>query len=173
MTSKSQAEDTHDTQDAHVLSDAAVRQFLRKYYYIANEPSLDTEYGDLFTEDAVFIMADKKSKGREGKQLASSDATIMSTNSHFQQAIRALRKKLWQDVLSRDHSPIKMFSHGNHEDDTELMVLGTTTWTYEGGHTNVGDWAAHVKLEKGDDGKLRCSYYQVIMDTAVHAKKPS
>ena len=79
------------------------------------------------------------------------------------QAIRNLRKKLWADVKSRDHSPIKIFSHGNHDDDTELMILGTATWSYEAGHTNEGDWAAHIKLEKGSDGKLRCSYYQVIM----------
>ncbi|KAI4178762.1 MAG: hypothetical protein LQ346_007350 [Caloplaca aetnensis] len=145
-------EDTHDTQAAHVLSDKDVRHFLRRYYYIANEPALDQEYGDLFTEDGVFIMGNRKATGRE--------------------AIRNLRKKVWEEVPNRDHDMVKAFSHGNHDDDTELMILGTATWTYHEGHQNVGDWAAHVKLEKGEDGKIECSYYQIIMDHAVHDRKP-
>ncbi|KAL9593479.1 MAG: hypothetical protein Q9219_007532, partial [cf. Caloplaca sp. 3 TL-2023] len=143
MSNKTSPEETHDTQERHVLSDSDVRHFLRKYYYIANELALDTEYGDLFTEDGVFIMGGRKAKGRE--------------------AIRALRKKIWDDIPSHDHDMRKVFSYGNHEDDTELMVLGNATWTYHAGHQNVGDWAAHVKLERGKDGKLRCSFYQVIM----------
>ena len=58
---------------------------------------------------------------------------------------------------------MKIFSHGNHHDDTELMVLGTVGWTYHAGHDHSGDWAAHVELHKGDDGVLRCKYYQVII----------
>ncbi|KAL8719377.1 MAG: hypothetical protein Q9225_003607 [Loekoesia sp. 1 TL-2023] len=142
MSSKPPAEETHITQAAHVLSDKDVRHFLRKYYYIANEPALDTEYGDLFTEDAVFIMGNRKATGRE--------------------AIRALRKKVWDEIPGRDHDMVKVFSHGNNDDDTELMVLGTVTWTYHAGHKNLGDWAAHVKLDKGKNGQIRCSYYQII-----------
>ncbi|KAL8867348.1 MAG: hypothetical protein Q9174_005722 [Haloplaca sp. 1 TL-2023] len=144
-------DETHLTQAQHVLSDGKVRQYLRKYYYIANEPGIDKEYGDLFTEDGVFIMGDRKATGRE--------------------AIRALRKKIWEEVPNRDHDAVKMFSHGNHEDDTELMVLGTATWGYHEGHKNVGDWAAHIKLEMGKDDQLRCSFYQIIMDHTVHTKK--
>ncbi|KAL8688592.1 MAG: hypothetical protein Q9218_005540 [Villophora microphyllina] len=152
MSNKASADDTHDTQAAHVLSDRDVRHFLRKYYYIANEVELDNEYGELFTEDGIFIMGRRKAKGRE--------------------AIRALRKKLWEEVPSRDHDLVKVFSHGNHDDDTELMILGTATWGYQEGHKNIGDWVAHVKLEKGKDDKLRCSYYQIIMDHSIHDIKP-
>lgn len=81
----------------------------------------------------------------------------------MEQAIRNLRKKVWEEVPNRDHDMVKVFSHGNHDDDTELMTLGTATWTYHEGHQNVGDWAAHVKLEKDEDGKIECSYYQIIM----------
>ncbi|KAL8713119.1 MAG: hypothetical protein Q9220_002640 [cf. Caloplaca sp. 1 TL-2023] len=144
MSNTGTTEEIHDTQAAHVLSDAKVRQYLRKYYYVANEPSLDTEYGDLFTEKGVFIVGPRKATGRE--------------------AIRALRNAIWKEIPNRDHSPVKIFSHGNHDDDTELMVLGTASWTYHEGHQNVADWVAHVKLEKDDkDGQIRCSYYQIIM----------
>ncbi|KAL8946092.1 MAG: hypothetical protein Q9222_007465 [Ikaeria aurantiellina] len=143
MSDKSSAEDSHVTQAAHVLSDRKVRQFLRKYYYIANEPSLVDEYDDLFTEGGVFIIGSRKATGRE--------------------AIRALRKAMWEEVPNRDHSPVKIFSHGNHDDDTELMILGTASWTYHEGHQNIADWVAHVKLELGKDDQIRCSYYQIIM----------
>ncbi|KAL8948280.1 MAG: hypothetical protein Q9183_007702, partial [Haloplaca sp. 2 TL-2023] len=149
-------EDTHTTQAQHVLSDGKVRQYLRKYYYIANEPSLDKEYGDLFTEDGVFIMGSRKATGREAQGKSNTDQPSSS-------AIRSLRKKIWEEVPNRDHDAVKMFSHGNHEDDTELMVLGTATWGYHEGHKNVGDWAAHIKLEMGKDDQLRCSFYQIIM----------
>lgn len=82
MPNAAHGEDTHDTQAAHVLSDKDVRHFLRKYYYVANEPALDKEYGDLFTEDGVFIMGNKKATGREG-----------STHSFFSPAPRELINK--------------------------------------------------------------------------------
>ncbi|KAL8779158.1 MAG: hypothetical protein Q9213_007084 [Squamulea squamosa] len=132
---------------AHVLSDAEVRQYLRKYFYISNDISLDKEWGELFTEDGVYIMGNRKATGRE--------------------AIRTLRKKLYEEIPQRDHSPVKIFSHGNHHDDTEMMILGTVGWTYHEGHSHAGDWAAHVKLHKGEDGVLRCKYYQIIAVSAV------
>lgn len=42
------------------------------------------------------------------------------------------------------------------------MILGTVGWTYHAGHGHEGDWAAHVKLHKGEDGTVRCAYYQII-----------
>ena len=78
-------------------------------------------------------------------------------------AIRALRKEIWEEVPNCDHDAVKMFSHGNHEDETELMVLGTATWGYYEGHKHVGDLAAHIKLEMDKDDQLRCSFYQIIM----------
>ncbi|KAL8840887.1 MAG: hypothetical protein Q9170_001151 [Blastenia crenularia] len=112
MSDKAPAEEAHDKQAAHVLSDKDVCHFWRRYYYIANEPSLSTKYVELFTEDSVFIMGNRKATEREGK------------------TIRALPKKIWEEVPSRDHDMVKTFSHGNHEDDTELMILGTSSWTY-------------------------------------------
>ncbi|KAL8728478.1 MAG: hypothetical protein Q9166_005376 [cf. Caloplaca sp. 2 TL-2023] len=146
MSDQSTEHETHVTQAVRDLSDREVRQYLRKYFYISNDISLDTEWGDLFTEDGVYIMGNRKATGRE--------------------AIRKLRKKLYDEIPQRDHSPVKIFSHGNHHDDTELMILGTVGWTYHAGHDHAGDWAAHCKLHKGDDGVLRCKYYQIIVVSA-------
>ncbi|KAL8686135.1 MAG: hypothetical protein Q9224_005542, partial [Gallowayella concinna] len=143
MSIKPTEHETHITQTARGLSDHDVRQYLRKFYYVSNELSLDTEYGDLFTEDGVYIMGSRKATGR--------------------QAIRALRKKSYDEIPQQDHHPLKFFSHGNHHDDTEMMILGDVTWTYHAGHTHAGDWAAHIKLQKGDDGVLRCKFYQLIV----------
>ncbi|KAL9614181.1 MAG: hypothetical protein Q9167_001333 [Letrouitia subvulpina] len=147
------AEDFHDTQAVKVLSDRDVRQFLRKYYYIANDISLDNEYRDLFTEDAVFIMANRKAVGRS--------------------ALVSLRKKLWEEIPKRDHSPTKIFSLGNDEDDMELMVLGSAEWGYHAGHSKTGDWAAHVKLERDKDNNVLCSYYQIIMVSPYSSLGPT
>ena len=106
MSNETPAEETHDTQAAHVLSDKDVRQFLRKYYYIANELGLDTEYGDLFAEDGVFIMGTRKARGRDGKLDSSPPDLRITIKSparqgliSFLQAIRALRRKLWEEVF--------------------------------------------------------------------------
>ncbi|KAI4159716.1 MAG: hypothetical protein LQ342_006331 [Letrouitia transgressa] len=146
------AEDFHDTQAVKVLSDPDVRQFLRKYYYIANDISLDTEYAELFTEDAIFIMANRKAVGRS--------------------AVVSFRKKLWDEIPKRDHSPTKIFSLGNDDDDMELMVLGTAEWGYHAGHSKTGDWVAHVKLERDKDNKVLCSYYQIIMGLTATTRIP-
>ncbi|KAI4214006.1 MAG: hypothetical protein LQ351_003410 [Letrouitia transgressa] len=175
------AEDFHDTQAVKVLSDPDVRQFLRKYYYIANDISLDSEYADLFTEDAVFIMANRKAVGRSGQSFILSVqplsfATLVinlltQTQLFAQPAVVSFRKKLWDEIPKRDHSPTKIFSLGNDDDDMELMVLGTAEWGYHAGHSKTGDWVAHVKLERDKDNQVLCSYYQIIMDTAIHSKK--
>ncbi|KAL8699356.1 MAG: hypothetical protein Q9201_006049 [Fulgogasparrea decipioides] len=149
MTDRIPEENTHIVQEAaHALSDKDVRHFLRKFFYLSNEPPPNDEFTNLFTEDGVWIFADRRAQGRH-----------------------ALRKKMWEDIPHRDHSPVKIFSHGNHDNDTELMILGTTSWTYHEGHGNAGDWAAHCKLEKDDNGKVLCSYYQIITDTGIHEKR--
>ncbi|KAL8997686.1 MAG: hypothetical protein Q9169_003093 [Polycauliona sp. 2 TL-2023] len=61
--------ETHKTQAIGDLSDSAVRQYLRKFYYISNDISLDKEWGDLFTEDGVYIMGNKKATGPEALPL--------------------------------------------------------------------------------------------------------
>ncbi|KAI4283152.1 MAG: hypothetical protein L6R38_002375 [Xanthoria sp. 2 TBL-2021] len=143
MSAKAPEHKTHITQAVKDLSDRQVRQYLRKVYYVSNDISLEKEWGDLFAEDGVYIMGNRKATGPE--------------------AIRKLRKKLYEEIPQRDYSPIKIFSYGNHDDDTEFMILGTVGWTYHAGHDHSGDWAAHVKLHKGDDGVVRCKYYQIII----------
>jgi len=176
MSDPTPAENTHEVQAAHALSDKDVRQFLRKFYYLSNAPPPNHEFNDLFTEDGVYTFADRKAKGHPGthkkrtawRSLAylfaahDSELLYICADALLIPAIQALREKLWQDIPHRDHSPIKIFSYGNHNDDTELMILGTTTWTYHEGHGNVGDWAAHCKLVKRDAGEVKCSYYQII-----------
>ncbi|KAL8850877.1 MAG: hypothetical protein Q9221_004190 [Calogaya cf. arnoldii] len=152
MSKEAAEHETHKTQAVNDLSDRQVRQFLRKFYYVSNDISLEKEWGELFADDGVYIMGNRKATGPD--------------------AIRKLRKKLYEEIPSRDHSPMKIFSHGNHEDDTELMILGTVGWTYHAGHDHSGDWAAHVKLHKGDDGVVRCKYYQIIVDHSTHPEKP-
>ncbi|KAL8961678.1 MAG: hypothetical protein Q9183_005271, partial [Haloplaca sp. 2 TL-2023] len=131
------APNTHVVQDAHVLSDKDVRQFLRKYFFLSNSPPPNEEFLDLFTDDGVWIFADRRAQGR--------------------QEIQALRTSMWKDIPHRDHSPAKIFSHGNHDDDTELMILGTTSWEYheKEAKSTQGDWAAHCKLHKEEDGTIK------------------
>ncbi|KAL8757392.1 MAG: hypothetical protein Q9199_002269 [Rusavskia elegans] len=128
MSAKAPEHGTHKTQAVNDLSDRQVRQYLRKFYYVSNDISLEKEWGDLFAEDGVYIMGNRKATGPEARP-----------------------------------QPMKIFSHGNHDDDTELMILGTVGWTYHAGHDHTGDWAAHVKLHKGDDG----------VDHSTHPEKPS
>ncbi|KAL8946091.1 MAG: hypothetical protein Q9222_007464 [Ikaeria aurantiellina] len=67
MTDQSAAEEeVHITQASKDLSDKTVRAFLRKYFYVSNDLSLEKEWGDLFTEDGTYIMGSRKATGRPG-----------------------------------------------------------------------------------------------------------
>ncbi|KAL8959195.1 MAG: hypothetical protein Q9183_005680, partial [Haloplaca sp. 2 TL-2023] len=59
------APNTHVVQDAHVLSDKDVRQFLRKYFFLSNSPPPNEDFLDLFTDDGVWIFADRRAQGRQ------------------------------------------------------------------------------------------------------------
>lgn len=67
MSNDTTNEDVHTAQAPHGLSDAGVRQFLRKYCAVANELGNDEKYSQLFTPDAQFIFASHKAVGRPGE----------------------------------------------------------------------------------------------------------
>ncbi|KAI4217921.1 MAG: hypothetical protein LQ349_008954 [Xanthoria aureola] len=85
MSTSAPEHETHKTQAVNDLSDRQVRQYLRKFYYVSNDISLEKEWGELFAEDGVYIMGNRKATGPE--------------------AIRKLRKKLYEETPQRDHSP--------------------------------------------------------------------
>ncbi|KAI4221975.1 MAG: hypothetical protein LQ349_007716 [Xanthoria aureola] len=117
------------------LSDRQVRQYLRKFYYVSNDISLEKEWGELFAEDGVYIMGNRKATGPEGTAppflpilfsvlvyfLFLTPHPLLhcySPHSHPwstspptyladspSTAIRKLRKKLYEETPQRDHSP--------------------------------------------------------------------
>ncbi|CAL8580540.1 hypothetical protein XPA_006262 [Xanthoria parietina] len=66
MSTSAPEHETHQTQAVNDLSDSQVRQYLRKLYYVSNDISLEKEWGELFAEDGVYIMGNRKATGPEG-----------------------------------------------------------------------------------------------------------
>lgn len=66
MSTSAPEHETHKSQAVNDLSDRQVRQYLRKFYYVSNDISLEKEWGELFAEDGVYIMGNRKATGPEG-----------------------------------------------------------------------------------------------------------
>ncbi|EFY99964.1 hypothetical protein X797_001382 [Metarhizium robertsii] len=120
-------------------------QFFEDFYRISDIPGEHDQYVDQFTQDAIFILASKKSHGK--------------------QEILATRIGMWSAVASRKHTVHKVFPFSN--ESNEFMLYGSVALGLRNGaHTDV-DWAARADIVKSVDGKWRMKFYQVYLDTGA------
>ena len=86
MSTSAPEHETHKSQAVNDLSDRQVRQYLRKFYYVSNDISLEKEWGELFAEDGVYIMGNRKATGPEGtapRSALQSSWSFSSTSSSY------------------------------------------------------------------------------------------
>ncbi|KAB8343187.1 hypothetical protein FH972_022777 [Carpinus fangiana] len=120
--------------------DPEFKAFFEDFYKISDTPEAHEKYSQQFTSDATLVMASKTVKGTEG--------------------ILALRKGMWEKVVSRSHNPIKIFPFGSGSD--EVMLYGTVEYGLKGGGSDSKEWSARAKLVK-DDGAVKLAFYQVYL----------
>ncbi|KAF1829942.1 hypothetical protein BDW02DRAFT_602121 [Decorospora gaudefroyi] len=124
--------------------DPAYKKFFEHFYATSDTPEAHDDYLQYFTKDATLIMASKKAVGLED--------------------ILAVRKGLWEKVLRRVHTPLKVFPFGPNSD--EFMLYGTVKYGLKTGEESSKDWAARAHLVK-EDGKVKMEFYQVYLDTGA------
>ncbi|KAJ3524177.1 hypothetical protein NM208_g12154 [Fusarium decemcellulare] len=122
--------------------------FLQSFYRISDTPGETAKYVDMFTEDATFVLASKKSEGHA--------------------AITTMREGMWDAVASRKHQIFKVFPFGTRSD--EVMLYGTVALQLKNGGSAEIDWAGRAELVKAAvDGNYRFKFYQVYLDTGAAA----
>ncbi|UNI17583.1 hypothetical protein JDV02_003915 [Purpureocillium takamizusanense] len=126
--------------------DPGIVQFLQDFYAVSDVPGEHDRYVDMLTEDATFIMASKRARGRD--------------------EILAVRKGMWTVVSSRRHTVFKVFPFAGAD---EFMIYGSVALGLKNGAGVDVDWAARAELEKSADGRWRMKYYQVYLDTGAIA----
>ncbi|KAL2074786.1 hypothetical protein VTL71DRAFT_8565 [Oculimacula yallundae] len=124
--------------------DDGIRAFFETFYKTSDTPDAHDAYADSFTEDADFVMASKRARGRE--------------------EILAIREGMWTTVSSRLHTPVKIFPFGSGAD--ELMLYGTVKYVLKDGRGTEVEWAARAKMAKVE-GEWKMAFYQVYLDTAA------
>ncbi|GJN71358.1 hypothetical protein PLIIFM63780_006310 [Purpureocillium lilacinum] len=128
--------------------DPGIVQFFEEFYAISDVPGEHDRYVDMLTDDATFIMASKKARGRD--------------------EILAAREGMWTVVSSRRHTVYKVFPFSAGAN--ELMIYGSVALGLKSGANVDVDWAARAELVKSAaDGRWRMKYYQVYLDTGAIA----
>ncbi|KAJ6441090.1 DNA polymerase [Purpureocillium lavendulum] len=128
--------------------DPGIVQFFEEFYATSDVPGDHDRYVGMLTEDATFIMASKKARGRD--------------------EILTARKGMWTVVASRKHTVYKVFPFAAGAD--EVMIYGSVALGLKNGASVDVDWAARAELVKSAaDGRWRMKYYQVYLDTGAIA----
>ncbi|ODA77583.1 hypothetical protein RJ55_07212 [Drechmeria coniospora] len=126
----------------NVSVDADIVQFFEAFYRVSDTAGAHEQYVDMLTEEATFIMASKRCRGRD--------------------EILPARMAMWTAVDSRRHtiSKIVPFASGAHE----FFIYGVVSLGLKSGGKPDVDWAARAELVKSAaDGRWRMKFYQVYL----------
>ncbi|KAL2848108.1 hypothetical protein BJY01DRAFT_163053 [Aspergillus pseudoustus] len=119
-----------------------ILSFLSSFYQTSDTESQHNAYVDYFTPDATLHMGPKTAVGTE--------------------EIRELRLGLWTHVVSRKHTPVKVFFGG----EDEVMLYGIVRYVLrqgDGGEVEV-PWAGRVIFDGvKEEEELRMKFYQVYL----------
>lgn len=73
--------------------------------------------------------------------------------------ILATRKGMWSAIVSRRHSPLKIYPFGANAN--EVMLYGTLAMSLKDGRSADVDWAARAVLAEEKEG-WKLAFYQVF-----------
>ncbi|KAI4806208.1 hypothetical protein E4T45_10914, partial [Aureobasidium sp. EXF-8846] len=77
--------------------DSDYKTFFEKFYETSDTPGAHERYSKQFTQDATLIMASRKVQGR--------------------QEILTMRQGMWEKIVRRKHTAIKVFPFGPNSDE--------------------------------------------------------
>ncbi|PKS05384.1 hypothetical protein jhhlp_008759 [Lomentospora prolificans] len=122
-----------------VTIDGEIVQFLESFYRISDTPGDHDNYVDQFEEDATFIVAGKRNRGRD--------------------EIMKQRISMWDLVKERKHTVYQIFPYGN--DATDFMLIGLVNYQLKTGGSKDVEWAGRAQLAKSSSGKWQMRFYQI------------
>lgn len=71
-----------------------------------------------------------------------------------------MREGMWEKVIRRNHTALKVFPFGPNS--SEAMLYGTVNYGLKDGREATVDWAARAHLVK-QDGAVMMDFYQVYL----------
>lgn len=75
-------------------------------------------------------------------------------------ALKEFYKKSWEGVEGRIHNVHKVFPLGHGDNALEVMIDGTSDYTFQDGTKGGGKWAARQKYVR-ENGALKVKEYAV------------
>ncbi|KYK54106.1 hypothetical protein DCS_06062 [Drechmeria coniospora] len=144
----------------NVSVDADIVQFFEAFYRVSDTAGAHEQYVDMLTEEATFIMASKRCRGRDGTSPSAWPGPTLLTCG--EKEILPARMAMWTAVDSRRHtiSKIVPFASGAHE----FFIYGVVSLGLKSGGKPDVDWAARAELVKSAaDGRWRMKFYQVYL----------
>ncbi|KAI1074348.1 hypothetical protein F5B20DRAFT_441282 [Whalleya microplaca] len=125
-----------------VVVDDRTRDFVSRFYAVADDPGKNEEWVGYFAPGAVLVMGDKSAEGIE--------------------QIRQLRQGMWDKVKARKHKPEKLFLASFKPGETEWMLYGSLDLTTKDGKKQAISWAGRAVV-KEIEGQLKYTFYQVYL----------
>jgi hypothetical protein len=80
--------------------------------------------------------------------------------------ILTMRQGMWEKIVRRKHTAIKVFPFGPNSD--EVMLYGTVEYGLKDGREAKVDWSARAHLIK-EDGAVMMDFYQVYLVSRSHS----
>ncbi|KAL2124081.1 hypothetical protein VTJ04DRAFT_446 [Mycothermus thermophilus] len=126
----------------NVPFDTSVKQFIRHFFEVSDDPARDAEWVGMFREDATVMMGGEKAVGRA--------------------EIQKLRRQMWRDVSARKHRVVKVFPGHFSEDpgsvekgivamnEAEFMAFGAVAYRMRDEEVpdSVVSWAGHGRVRR-------------------------
>ena len=142
-----------------VFFDPEYRKFLKDFYATSDIPGAHEKYANQFTLDATVIMASHRVKGTTGI-ISEHFGLLIPSSPDFFLAIIEMRKKMWEKVASRKHTPEKIYPFGSNSD--HVMIHGVVDYVNKDGKQAHVDWAARGHLVKVEHA-IKMDFYQVYL----------
>ncbi|KAJ5226170.1 hypothetical protein N7468_007395 [Penicillium chermesinum] len=127
---------------------AAIVAFMEDFYRTSDNESLHEKYVESFTDDATVIIGSKQAKGAS--------------------EILPFRHGLWTQVVSRKHTPTRIFFGG----EDEIMLYGGVTYRLKADpETDVYvPWAGRVVFAPQEkDTGVKMKFYHVYLDPSAQS----
>ncbi|KAL5042032.1 hypothetical protein BDW71DRAFT_190710 [Aspergillus fruticulosus] len=126
---------------------STLMQFVQQFYSLLDgeSPQAAKEWGDMFADDAEFVMPVQTVNGR--------------------QAIRAQREEFWAQFPGLKHQPVRVYISPFSPSD--VVVINTFEFTGKDGKHVSSSTAAEFRLVEGKEKHLLVQRLEIFMDPTI------